>query len=97
MCMLLANMAKSDSIERILTLKRDVPLGLSTSKLAIDQLMDCFVKGAKKSWNPNADYDYLAYLFADLAKVGNLTFPMAFLPDPRPNGVRSVWCTAPAT
>lgn len=73
--MLLANMAKSDSIERILTLKRDVPLGLSTSKLAIDQLMDCFVKGPKGSWNAKADYDYLAYLFADLAKVTETTFP----------------------
>ena len=70
--MLLANMAKSDSIERVLTLKRDVPLGLSSSKIAIDQLMDCFVKGAEGSWNPNADFDYLAYLFADLAKVRKL-------------------------
>ena len=69
MAMLLANMAKSDSIERLLTLKRDVILGLSTSKIAIDQLMDCFVKGAKGSYDPKADYDYLAYLFADLAKV----------------------------
>ncbi|MCJ1405367.1 hypothetical protein MMC11_008594 [Xylographa trunciseda] len=66
--MLLANMAKSESIERLLTLKRDVPLGLSASKVAIDQLMDCFVKGAEGSWNPKADFDYLAYLFADLAK-----------------------------
>ncbi|MCJ1477216.1 hypothetical protein MMC13_005887 [Lambiella insularis] len=68
MAILLANMAKSDSIERILTLKRDVPLGLSTSKIAIDQLMDCFVKGAEGSWNPKANFDYLAYLFADLGK-----------------------------
>lgn len=67
--MLLANMAKSDSIERILTLKRDVPLGLSTSKIVIDQLMDCFVKGAEGSWNAKADFDYLAYLFADLGKA----------------------------
>ncbi|MCJ1379303.1 hypothetical protein MMC17_002404 [Xylographa soralifera] len=66
--MLLANMAKSDSIERLLTLKRDIPLGLSSSKIAIDQLMDCFVKGAEGSWNSKADFDYLAYLFADLAK-----------------------------
>ena len=74
--MLLANMAKSDSIERLLTLKRDVALGLSASKIAIDQLMDCFVKGAEGSWNLKADFDYLAYLFADLAKVGNCWFPM---------------------
>ena len=67
--MLLANMAKSDEIERIFTLKRDVPVGLSTSKMAMDQLMDCFVKGAGGSYNPNSDFDYLAYLFADLGKV----------------------------
>jgi hypothetical protein len=97
MCMLLANMAKSDSIERILTLKRDVPLGLSTSKLAIDQLMDCFVKGAKGSWNPKADYDYLAYLFADLAKVTEFTFPKTFLPDCHPESFDPVWSTNHAT
>lgn len=30
--------------------------------------MDVFVRGAQGSWNPSANYDYLAYLFADLAK-----------------------------
>lgn len=91
MCMLLANMAKSDSIERIITSKQDVPLGLSTSKLAIDQLMDCFVKGAKGSWNPKADYDYLAYLFADLAKViiSAFQFPLAISRVLPPNFSRS--------
>ena len=69
--MLLANMAKSDHIERLLTLKRDIALGLSASDIAINQLMDCFVKGAEGSWNPKANFNYLAYLFADLAKVGN--------------------------
>lgn len=66
--MLLANMAKSPSITKLLTLKRDVPKPLSTSPIAIDQLLDCFVKGADGSYNPKADYDYLSYLFADLAK-----------------------------
>ncbi|MCJ1351413.1 MAG: hypothetical protein MMC33_001397 [Icmadophila ericetorum] len=81
MAMLLANMAKSDSIERLLTLKRDPPLGLSTSKIAIDQLMDCFVKGAKGSYNPKANYDYLAYLFADLAKFPKV---QEYLTTPQP-------------
>ena len=67
--MLLANMAKSDSIARLLTLERAIPEGLSASKVAIDQLMDCFVKGASGSYNKEADFDYLAYLFADIAKV----------------------------
>lgn len=66
--MLLANMAKDDSLQRVLELKRDVPKELSTSKWAMDQLMDCFVKGAEGAYNPKADYDYLSYFFADLAK-----------------------------
>lgn len=66
--MVLANLAKEDSITKLLTLKRDVPKDLSTSPIAIDQLLDCFVKGAAGSYNQDADYDYLSYLFADLAK-----------------------------
>lgn len=31
--------------------------------------MDCFVKGAAGSLNPDADYDYLSYMFADLSKT----------------------------
>ncbi|KAL1980049.1 hypothetical protein VTN96DRAFT_4695 [Rasamsonia emersonii] len=66
--MLLANLAKSDSLRRIITLTRKVPDSVSGSKRAMDQLMDCFVKGAEGSLNKNADYDYLAYFFADLSK-----------------------------
>ncbi|KAF2687521.1 DNA-binding protein-like protein HGH1 [Lentithecium fluviatile CBS 122367] len=66
--MLLANMAKDDSLQRVLELKRDVPKELSTSRWAIDQLLDCFVKGAEGAYNKHADYDYLSYFFADLAK-----------------------------
>lgn len=66
--MLLANLAKSHHITKILALKRDVPKPLSTSPFAIDQLLDCFVKGAGGSYNKDANYDYLSYLFADLAK-----------------------------
>lgn len=66
--MLLSNLAKHDSLSRILTLKRPAPSSLSSSKAAIDQLMDAFVKGASGSYNKHADYDYLAYFFADIAK-----------------------------
>ena len=66
--MLLANMAKSDSLERIIDLKRAVPKPMSESENAIDQLMDCFVKGAEGKVNKNADYDYLSYFFADISK-----------------------------
>lgn len=66
--MLLANMSKSDNLKRILTLKRDVPKPLSTSPITIDQLLDLFVKGAEGSYNKDANFDYLCYLFADLSK-----------------------------
>lgn len=66
--MLLANMAKDDALQRVLSLKRAVPKDLSTSTWAMDQLMDCFVKGAAGAYNKHADYDYLSYFFADLAK-----------------------------
>lgn len=66
--MLLANLAKSPTITKLLTLKREPLKNLSTSPIVIDQLLDCFVKGAEGAYNPKADYDYLSYLFADLAK-----------------------------
>jgi hypothetical protein len=65
---LLANLAKSDSLERIFTMKRAAVKNVSTSTVAIDQLMDCFVRGAENKLNPKADYDDLSYLFADLSK-----------------------------
>ncbi|QIW95374.1 hypothetical protein AMS68_000892 [Peltaster fructicola] len=68
MCMLLANLAKSSELTKLLSLSREVPKPLSTSSTAIDQLLDCFVKGAEGSYNKNADYDYLSYPFADLSK-----------------------------
>lgn len=68
--MLLANLAKDDSLKRILKLERALPktTDLSTSKNALNQLMDCFVKGSDGSLNKDADYDYLSYFFADIAK-----------------------------
>ncbi|GAB7355559.1 hypothetical protein MBLNU459_g6033t1 [Dothideomycetes sp. NU459] len=66
--MLLANLTKSDHMTRLLTLERATPKPLSTSPVAIDQLLDLFVKGAERSYNVDADFDYLCYLFADLSK-----------------------------
>jgi len=70
--MLLANLAKSDSFKRIIPLKRAVPKPMSESSSAMDQLMDCFVKGAEGKMNKAADFDYLAYFFADISKVREL-------------------------
>jgi hypothetical protein len=69
LCMLLANLSKSDSLSRLLGFKRAPVPALSPSPLALDQLTHLFNRGANRGYNPNADYDYLAYLFADLAKV----------------------------
>jgi hypothetical protein len=66
--MLLANLVKSDHLKKLHTLKRKAPAAVSTSENAIDQLMDCFVKGAEGDLNKNANFDYLSYLFADLSQ-----------------------------
>lgn len=66
--MLLANLAKHDGIKKILEKKQPAPEELHSNELVINQLLDLFVKGAAGSYNKKADYDYLSYLFADLAK-----------------------------
>ena len=66
--MLLANLSKHDKSKTILTLERPTPKELTSSTLAIDQLLDLFVKGADGTYNKEANYDYLSYLFADLAR-----------------------------
>lgn len=68
--MLLANLAKSDSLKHIITLERPVTKDLAppNSPRVLSQLLDIFVRGAGGSYNKDADFDYLSYLFADLAK-----------------------------
>lgn len=67
--MLLSNLAKSDHLARLITLQRPLPdKTISTSPYALDQLFDCFVKGADGSLNQKANYDYLAYLLADMSR-----------------------------
>ncbi|KAE8377683.1 hypothetical protein BDV26DRAFT_262958 [Aspergillus bertholletiae] len=66
--MLLANLVKSEKMKKLLSLKRRVPESVSTSPNVMDQLMDCFVKGAEGTLNKNATYDYLSYVFADMSK-----------------------------
>ena len=76
--MLLANLAKSPSIERLVSLERaPIPNLLSSSKLAIAQSIEVYNLGS--GWNKDADYDYLSYLFSDLAKARFLLFPCPFL------------------
>ncbi|KAI9818681.1 MAG: hypothetical protein M1832_004156 [Thelocarpon impressellum] len=71
--MLLANLAKADELKRVVALERDVPktdgaAAQLNSKRALDQLVDVFVRGVEGRWNKKADFDYLAYFFADIAK-----------------------------
>ena len=68
--MLLSNLAKSDSFVRLLDLKRPtVPTLSPTVTNAFDQLLDLFNRGVGGSYNPKSKFEYLPYLFADLAKV----------------------------
>ncbi|KAI9676655.1 MAG: hypothetical protein M1829_002972 [Trizodia sp. TS-e1964] len=66
--MLLANLAKDERLKRILLLSREAPKEVTASKSPMDQLMDCFVKGAEGNLNKHADFNYLAYFFADIAQ-----------------------------
>jgi hypothetical protein len=66
--MLLANLAKYDELKDILHLEHPIPNELNSNNRAINQLLDLFVKGAEGAYNKEADFDYLSYLFADLAK-----------------------------
>ncbi|PSK38756.1 hypothetical protein C7M61_002695 [Candidozyma pseudohaemuli] len=71
MCILLANLAKNDSITKIFDItvtRSDEAKKVFASDNAMDCLMDCFVKGADRSLNKYADFDYLAYFFADISR-----------------------------
>lgn len=68
MAMLLANLAKSDELKSILKRTQKLPENLGSDERVINQLLDLFVKGSDGSYNKNANYDYLAYFFADVAK-----------------------------
>ncbi|CUM62989.1 uncharacterized protein PRCAT00000550001 [Priceomyces carsonii] len=71
MCILLANLAKSDAITKIFDIKLENVKGKGghfQSDKAMDCLMDCFVKGFDRSLNEYANYDYLAYFFADISR-----------------------------
>ncbi|KAI0154933.1 hypothetical protein GGR57DRAFT_100490 [Xylariaceae sp. FL1272] len=68
LAMVLANLAKSDSLKSILSKKQPAPDELKSNDSIINQLLDLFVKGAEGTYNKEADFDHLSYLFADLTK-----------------------------
>lgn len=71
MCILLTNLAKNDAINSLfdfeLTHSEEQSKFFKSTK-ALDCLMDCFVKGADRKLNKYADFDYLAYFFADISR-----------------------------
>ncbi|KAF4126527.1 protein of unknown function (DUF383) [Geosmithia morbida] len=68
LAMLLANLVKNDSLKTILQRKQPAPEELRTDDTILNQLVDLFVRGQDGAYNKGADYDYLAYVFADLSK-----------------------------
>lgn len=71
MCILLTNLAKNDSITKVFDFDishNEEQQKIFKSTKAMDCLMDCFVKGFDRSLNKYADYDYLAYFFADISR-----------------------------
>ncbi|KAI9027957.1 hypothetical protein DFJ74DRAFT_604020 [Hyaloraphidium curvatum] len=61
--MLLSNLAKSPLLARL------VPRLVSGSSPKLAQLVDTFVKGDGKKWNEQANFDFLASLFAEIAAL----------------------------
>ncbi|OAA55339.1 hypothetical protein SPI_08434 [Niveomyces insectorum RCEF 264] len=72
LAMLLANLAKWPSFADALLARTQTttppPAELQSDGRALNQLIDLFVRGATGAYNPHANYDYLAYLFSDLAQ-----------------------------
>ncbi|CAR21506.1 Protein HGH1 [Lachancea thermotolerans] len=74
MCILLTNLAKEDCITKVFSFttmdSKDVTLDKNVfkSERIVDCLMDCFVKGSDRTLNKFANFDYLAYFFADISR-----------------------------
>ena len=70
--MLLSNTTKHEhAAKKILDAEIQPTDELSSSTRAIDQLLDAFVKGANNSYNKNANFHFLASVFADVTIVSN--------------------------
>lgn len=66
---LLTNLAKNDKITKIFDIEvESTNKDVFKSTKAVDCLIDCFVKGSERTLNKNANFDYLAFFFADLSR-----------------------------
>lgn len=97
--MLLSNMSKLESVSRQLLALRlsfavpaegdSVADGTMEELEALDVLLEVFLKGEGKKYNPNANYDFLASVFANVSTVSSWVrtsraradLPFAFLQD----------------
>ncbi|RUS28491.1 hypothetical protein BC938DRAFT_481820 [Jimgerdemannia flammicorona] len=69
-CMLLSNLTKYEPIcTGILDATAKPMEGLSSSFRLIDHLVDAFVKGVDKAYNPEAEFHFLASVFANLTSL----------------------------
>ncbi|CAG8632213.1 1662_t:CDS:2 [Cetraspora pellucida] len=69
-CMLLSNITKYQDIAiKLLKLELQVVEGLSSSTKAINQLVDVFVKGVNRAYNKEAEFHFLASVFANLTML----------------------------
>lgn len=75
--MLLANLAKVDSVAEIFDWTLDTSEWIVEevegsnpfkSNKVMDCLVDCFVLGSERKLNPYANFDFLAFFFADISK-----------------------------
>jgi hypothetical protein len=68
--MLIANLSKHPSFQKVLKLQLPSreSLQLSKSNNAIDQLLSVFLLGESGNYNSTCTFDHLAYAFAELAK-----------------------------
>lgn len=69
-CILLANVAKHENAKKFFTFDKvqTASNDVFKSPKAIDCLIDVFVKGADKSFNQSANFDYLSFFFADVSR-----------------------------
>ncbi|KAK9766856.1 Protein hgh1 [Basidiobolus ranarum] len=69
-CMLLANISKSESVCVKLMEATSTPVdSLTKSHRVIDQLAEVFVKGYERQYNSNAEYHFLASVFANITTI----------------------------
>ena len=71
--MLLSNLAKSPRIETLMNIQVPEAEGL-TEKTVLGQLMEVFVLGEDKKWNPNATFDFLGNVWGDITRVQSAGF-----------------------